>query len=114
MDIAKQRDLLLKEIKIFKPGDIKTYPEFIKRFNSIFSRYFTDDNILTIEDIDNDLFDLEDGGTIQFIMFSDHDNKFLQPIFDQTFNKYDIYATVKSEQIEYENFKIIFYLDQLN
>jgi hypothetical protein len=97
---------ILTEIKVNNPNQIKTYKQFINKFNQIFFNILGQElDLATIEDsLDN----AEEGETLQLIFDKvDLDEEKLQELFDSTFNQFGITAEIIEDDED-----LRFYLDQ--
>ena len=107
-EIERMQELagLQQEIKVNNPMDIKTYEQFVNKFNQVFSNILGQE--LDLATIKVGLDYAEEGETIQIIFEKvDMEEDKLQELFDSTFNQFGINCEIIKDDED-----LRFYLDQ--
>jgi hypothetical protein len=100
----------LNEIKVRKPGIIKNYEQFVKRFNLVFSQYVEP---LDIESIYSEQDEREEEETYMLSLGRIDQNitsEKLEEIFDKEFSKHGITLAEIEDNDDY----FIFYLEPID
>lgn len=109
-EVGRMQELagIQQEIKVNNPMDIKTYEQFVNKFNQVFSNILGQE--LDLATIKVGLDYAEEGETIQIIFEKvDLDEDELQELFDSTFNQFGINCEIIEDEED-----LRFYLDQFD